>query len=256
MENLDERVCDHVLYDILIQGGHVVDLYIPHDKETDKPKGFAFSKYEMEENADYVVKLFSGLVTLYNRTLKFTGRNGMIGYNQRSKLKLVCSANMKLQLDEKENLHIHILTRKPGRNRQDLPICSWMQPIPYSKESFKETMKMGCEVYHHLKENKKGLELLKTAIDKAGYTGKVVIGMDVAASEFYVKDKTYDLNFKERYILVDGPKFESQQKSYCLVGRDVYGYGGVMIVPKDSHLFPNKDLQIKFPNIAQTFNAT
>ncbi|MCD7454519.1 hypothetical protein HAX54_025140 [Datura stramonium] len=69
--NLDERVCDHVLYDILIQAGRVVDLYIPRDKETDKPKGFAFAKYETEEIADYAVKLFSGLVTLYNRTLKF-----------------------------------------------------------------------------------------------------------------------------------------------------------------------------------------
>ncbi|RLN30016.1 enolase 2 [Panicum miliaceum] len=50
----------------------------------------------------------------------------------------------------------------------------------------------------NIQENKEGLELLKTAIEKAGYTGKVVIGMDVAASEFYNdKDKTYDLNFKE-----------------------------------------------------------
>ncbi|KAH0753333.1 enolase-like [Solanum tuberosum] len=94
--------------------------------------------------------------------------------------------------------------------------------LPVGASSFKEAMKMGCEVYHHLKavikkkygqdatnvgdeggfapniqENKEGLELLKTAIEKAGYTGKVVIGMDVAASEFYGKDKTYDLNFKE-----------------------------------------------------------
>lgn len=69
--NLDERVCDRVLYDILIQAGRVVDLYIPRDKETDKPKGFAFAKYETEEIADYAVKLFSGLVTLYSRTLKF-----------------------------------------------------------------------------------------------------------------------------------------------------------------------------------------
>ncbi|KAF3636528.1 RNA-binding protein 7 isoform X1 [Capsicum chacoense] len=69
--NLDERVCDRVLYDILIQAGRVVDLHIPRDKETDKPKGFAFAKYETEEIADYAVKLFSGLVTLYNRTLKF-----------------------------------------------------------------------------------------------------------------------------------------------------------------------------------------
>ncbi|KAL4592161.1 hypothetical protein LXL04_005147 [Taraxacum kok-saghyz] len=47
-------------------------------------------------------------------------------------------------------------------------------------------------------------ELLKTAIAKAGYTGKVVIGMDVAASEFYAENgKTYNLNFKEvliRYV--------------------------------------------------------
>ncbi|XP_042389135.1 enolase-like [Zingiber officinale] len=95
--------------------------------------------------------------------------------------------------------------------------------LPVGASCFKEAMKMGVEVYHNLKavikkkygqdatnvgdeggfapnilENKEGLELLKTAIAKAGYTGKVLIGMDVAASEFYSeKDKTYDLNFKE-----------------------------------------------------------
>ena len=69
--NLDERVTDRVLYDILIQAGRVVDLHIPKDKESEKPKGFAFAEYETEEIADYAVKLFSGLVTLYNRTLKF-----------------------------------------------------------------------------------------------------------------------------------------------------------------------------------------
>ncbi|XP_020238617.1 RNA-binding protein 7 [Cajanus cajan] len=69
--NLDERVTDRVLYDILIQAGRVVDLHIPKDKESEKPKGFAFAEYETEEIADYAVQLFSGLVTLYNRTLKF-----------------------------------------------------------------------------------------------------------------------------------------------------------------------------------------
>lgn len=39
------------------------------------------------------------------------------------------------------------------------------------------------------------LELLKTAIQAAGYPDKVVIGMDVAASEFYRHGK-YDLDFK------------------------------------------------------------
>lgn len=95
--------------------------------------------------------------------------------------------------------------------------------LPVGATSFREAMRMGTEVYHNLKgvikkkygqdatnvgdeggfapniqENKEGLELLKTAIAKAGYTDKIVIGMDVAASEFYSdKDQTYDLNFKE-----------------------------------------------------------
>ncbi|CAK9157375.1 unnamed protein product [Ilex paraguariensis] len=94
--------------------------------------------------------------------------------------------------------------------------------LPVGASTFKEAMKMGVEVFHHLKavikkkygqdatnvgdevgfapniqENKEGRELLKTAIAKAGYTGKVVIGTDVAASEFYGADEIYDLNFKE-----------------------------------------------------------
>uniref|UniRef100_A0A8C3DZ07 phosphopyruvate hydratase n=12 Tax=Passeriformes TaxID=9126 RepID=A0A8C3DZ07_CORMO len=104
--------------------------------------------------------------------------------------------------------------------------------LPVGAESFKEAMRIGAEVYHNLKnvikekygkdatnvgdeggfapnilENKEALELLKTAIAKAGYTDKVVIGMDVAASEFY-RDGKYDLDFKSpddpsRYISPD-----------------------------------------------------
>ncbi|KAG1051017.1 hypothetical protein G6F42_028984 [Rhizopus arrhizus] len=47
----------------------------------------------------------------------------------------------------------------------------------------------------NIQKNEEGLELLVQAIEKAGYTGKVKIGMDCAASEFY-KDGKYDLDFK------------------------------------------------------------
>uniref|UniRef100_A0A0E0DRP2 RRM domain-containing protein n=1 Tax=Oryza meridionalis TaxID=40149 RepID=A0A0E0DRP2_9ORYZ len=57
--NLDEKV------------GRVVDLHIPRDKETSRSKGYAFAEYETEEVAQYAVKLFSGLVRLHNRTLRF-----------------------------------------------------------------------------------------------------------------------------------------------------------------------------------------
>jgi len=92
--------------------------------------------------------------------------------------------------------------------------------LPTGASSFTDAMKIGSEVYHHLKKvihakfgldatavgdeggfapnilnNKDALNLIQDAIAKAGYTGKVEIGMDVAASEFY-KDGLYDLDFK------------------------------------------------------------
>jgi len=94
--------------------------------------------------------------------------------------------------------------------------------LPVGASSFTEAMRMGVEVYHNLKNiikdkygqdatnvgdeggfapniqnNKEGLELLKAAIAKAGYTDKVKIGMDVAASEFFGEGK-YDLDFKTK----------------------------------------------------------
>lgn len=92
--------------------------------------------------------------------------------------------------------------------------------LPTGAASFTEAMKMGSETYHHLKNvikkdfgldatavgdeggfapniqnNKDALNLIRKAIELAGYTGKIEIGMDVAASEFF-KEGKYDLDFK------------------------------------------------------------
>ncbi|KAM9351369.1 enolase 1a, (alpha) isoform 3-T4 [Symphorus nematophorus] len=120
--------------------------------------------------------------------------------------------------------------------------------LPVGASSFKEAMRIGAEVYHNLKnvikekygkdatnvgdeggfapnilENKEALELLKNAIAKAGYTDKIVIGMDVAASEFYKAGK-YDLDFKSpddpsRYISPDklADLYRSFVKDYPVV---------------------------------------
>ena len=50
--------------------------------------------------------------------------------------------------------------------------------------------------YYNCDFDSSGLELLKVAIEKAGYTGKIEIGMDVAASEFCKEGFKYDLDFK------------------------------------------------------------
>jgi len=95
--------------------------------------------------------------------------------------------------------------------------------LPVGAKSFSEAMRMGAEVYHHLKavikdkygqdatnvgdeggfapniqDNREGLELINIAIKKAGYQDRVKIGMDVAASEFCTDDKKYDLDFKTK----------------------------------------------------------
>ncbi len=92
--------------------------------------------------------------------------------------------------------------------------------LPIGANNFRESLMMGAETYQILKkviidkygqdavnvgdeggfapniqDNKEALELLKEAINKAGYSGKIKIGMDIAASEFYDKGK-YDLDFK------------------------------------------------------------
>ncbi|KAM8794270.1 beta-enolase isoform 2-T2 [Eudromia elegans] len=92
--------------------------------------------------------------------------------------------------------------------------------LPVGAASFREALRVGAEVYHSLKgvikgkygkdatnvgdeggfapnilDNHEALELLKAAIAQAGYAGQVVIGMDVAASEFH-REGRYDLDFK------------------------------------------------------------
>lgn len=93
--------------------------------------------------------------------------------------------------------------------------------LPIGAESFEEAMAMGCETYHTLKNvikakygqdacnvgdeggfapsiqsNFEGVDLLMEAIKQAGYEKEMKIGMDVAASEFLLKDGRYDLDFK------------------------------------------------------------
>ncbi|KAH8890986.1 phosphopyruvate hydratase [Thozetella sp. PMI_491] len=94
--------------------------------------------------------------------------------------------------------------------------------VPSEAPTFSEALRQGAEVYHNLKSLAKkkygqsagnvgdeggvapdiqsaeeALDLITEAIEKAGYTGKIKIAMDVASSEFYKKEeKKYDLDFK------------------------------------------------------------
>merc|ERR1719437_410758 len=101
--------------------------------------------------------------------------------------------------------------------------------IPTGASSFSEAMQIGCEVYHNLGkiikkkfggdatligdeggfappcDNREGCELIMEALEKSGYEDKCSIGLDVAASEFKVKDSDgYDLDFKYDGNVISG----------------------------------------------------
>merc|ERR1712125_48520 len=102
--------------------------------------------------------------------------------------------------------------------------CQEFMIVPTGASSFKEAMCIGAEIYHTLKgvikkkygqdacnvgdeggfapsvqDNTEALDVLMEAIKKSGHEGKVKIGTDVAASEFYIPEtKKYDLDFKNK----------------------------------------------------------
>jgi len=117
--------------------------------------------------------------------------------------------------------------------------------LPTKASSFKEAMQMGAEVYHNLKkvittkygqdaanvgdeggfapniqDNKEGLQLCVEAIEKAGHTGKIFLGMDVAASEFWKEEeKVYDLDWKNPDAdgsgKLSGEALAAKYQEYC-----------------------------------------
>ncbi|MDR0606874.1 MAG: phosphopyruvate hydratase [Candidatus Peribacteria bacterium] len=97
--------------------------------------------------------------------------------------------------------------------------------VPTEASNFREGLRMGAEVFHHLKailkakrlatsvgdeggfapnlaSNEEALQVIMEAIQQAGYTGKIKLALDVASSEFY-KDGMYDLAGEGRVLTDD-----------------------------------------------------
>jgi len=116
--------------------------------------------------------------------------------------------------------------------------------LPVGASTFSEAMQIGCEIYESLKKvtkktygqdainvgdeggfappiksNKEAADLLMDAIDKSGHLSKIVLGMDVASSEFHTNGK-YDLDFKTRTAsstepMLSGAELGSFYKDLC-----------------------------------------
>jgi len=101
--------------------------------------------------------------------------------------------------------------------------------LPIGAESFAEALKMGSEIYQHLKkivkknygqgavnvgdeggfapdnivDPKECVDLISEAVEVAGYTGKISLGMDCAASEFHTLDNNEHFYNQKKWIPED-----------------------------------------------------
>lgn len=105
--------------------------------------------------------------------------------------------------------------------------------MPTGAENFREALRMGAETFHALKKilsekglvtavgdeggfaprlstNEEALETIMTAIEKAGYKGKMKLAIDAAASEFY-KDGKYTIDGKQ----ISGEELVSYYAGLC-----------------------------------------
>lgn len=97
--------------------------------------------------------------------------------------------------------------------------------IPTGAPDFREGLRWGAEIFHNLKSilkakglvtsvgdeggfapnlgsNEEALQVIMEAIEKAGYTGKISLALDVASSEFF-KDGVYNLAGEGRKLNAD-----------------------------------------------------
>jgi len=115
--------------------------------------------------------------------------------------------------------------------------------LPTGATNFREAMQIGAEVYQVLKKvilekyglnatnvgdeggfapdvsnGEEALELLKIALAKSGHKDKVVLGMDCAASEFFIEDsKKYNLLFKnkDKQHVISGDELSSMYAKWA-----------------------------------------
>lgn len=67
--NLDEKVNESLLYELMVQAGPIVTVNIPKDRITGIHQGYGFAEFQSEEDADYAVKILN-LIRLYGKPIR------------------------------------------------------------------------------------------------------------------------------------------------------------------------------------------
>jgi splicing factor 3B subunit 4 len=67
--NLDERVTDQLVWELMLQAGRIQNVHLPKDRVTQIHQGFGFVEFMSEEDADYAAKIMNQ-IRLYNKPIR------------------------------------------------------------------------------------------------------------------------------------------------------------------------------------------
>lgn len=67
--NLDEKVNEELLWELMLQCGPVVNVHMPKDKVSGKYQGYGFVEFRGEDDAEYCLKVMN-MVKLYGKAIK------------------------------------------------------------------------------------------------------------------------------------------------------------------------------------------
>ena len=69
--NIDFKATEDILWELFVQTGPVVSVFMPRNKMTSDHQGYAFIEFKTEVDAEYSLKILQG-VKLYTRALKIS----------------------------------------------------------------------------------------------------------------------------------------------------------------------------------------
>lgn len=98
VSNIDQKITEELLWELFVQAGPVVSVFMPRDKITGDHQGYGFIEFKTEVDADYAIKILH-LIKLYNRPIKITKSSNQrkvhdIGAN-------IFIGNLDIDVDEK-----------------------------------------------------------------------------------------------------------------------------------------------------------
>lgn len=67
--NLDERVTDALVWELMLQAGRIVNIHLPKDRVTQSHQGYGFVEFQSEEDAEYAAKIMNA-VRLYGKPIR------------------------------------------------------------------------------------------------------------------------------------------------------------------------------------------